>query len=277
MGYWTRAGRQAVSRAASKEAVAYFRRAVAQLLSLPDSTERTQREAELQSALGGALVNVTGSASEALEQAYARARDLCNQIGDTKARFIAEWNLWHVYYARAEYAAADALARRLMAVAEREQDPELVLQACHVAWVALGTGANYGDALATCERGWLLYDPERHRAHAFTFGGHDPGVCSRNQAASAYWALGRPDRARACHEQALVLARQLDHPLILVNALARGLPLLQRLRDRNGSKHRPRQPSRSRPSRASPTTALTPRSCAAGPDGTAPSPAKPAG
>ena len=81
--YWARAGRLAVSRAASREAVAHFQRAIAQLLSLPDTAERNRREASLQDALGGALAHVTGVASEALVPVYARARDLCQQTGDT--------------------------------------------------------------------------------------------------------------------------------------------------------------------------------------------------
>ena len=233
VAFWEQAGRRAVSRAASVEAVAHFRQALAQLLSLEDSAERRRREAKLQSALGAVLVHVTGPASKELGAAYLRARDLYGETGDGKARFTAEWNLWHVYFARAEYAAGNALAKKLMSEAESGQDSDLVLQACHVEWVAFGNTSDYGAALASCERGWALYDPDRHGAHAFTFGGHDPGVCSRNQAAAAHWVLGQPDRARACHEQALALARHLDHPLILVNALARGLPLLQRLRDRD--------------------------------------------
>lgn len=229
--FWERAGRHAVSSAASKEAAAHFQRALAQLQSLPDTAERRRREASLQDALGGALVHVTGPASEALATAYARARDLCQQAGDTKPQFVAEWNLWHVYYSRAEYGDAEVIAERLMNVAEQQNDPDLLLQACHVEWVALGTGADYGAAQACCERGWALYDEKRHGRHAFAFGAHDPGVCSRNQCAAASWALGQPDRARACQEQGLALARALDHPLIVVNALARSLPLLQLCRD----------------------------------------------
>ena len=119
-----------------------------------------------------------------------------------------------------------------MAAAERESDPDLLLQALHVEWVALGTKAEHAAALACCERGWALYDPERHGAHAFTFGAHDPGVCSRNHAALATWCLGQPDRARACYEQGLALARRLNHPLIVLHALAKGLPLFQLCRDR---------------------------------------------
>ena len=229
--FWTRAGREAVSRAASREAVAHLRQALTQLLSLPDTVERSGREAELQSALGAALVHVTGPASEPLMQAHARARDLYREARDTRSEFVAEWNLWHVHYARANYADAQALAGHLIAVAEREQDSDLALQACHVEWVGAGSTADYHAALASAERGWALYDPERHCKHAFTFGAHDPGVCSRNHSAAANWALGWPDRARACHKQGLALARKLGHPLILVNALARGLWLLHLLRD----------------------------------------------
>ena len=69
-----------------------------------------------------------------------------------------------------------------MASGRHGGDPELLLQAHHAEWSTLG---GYRRApvrrRSACERGWALYDPERHGAHAFTYGGHDPGVCSRNQ------------------------------------------------------------------------------------------------
>ena len=150
--YWARAGRLAVSRAASREAVAHFQRAIAQLLCLPDSVERNRREASLQDALGGALAHVTGVASEALVPVYARARDLCQQTGDTRSQFIAEWNLWHVHIARSEHGYAQALGERLMAVAEQENDPELLLQAHHVEWVALGAKGQHRACCMRCPR-----------------------------------------------------------------------------------------------------------------------------
>ena len=55
-----------MSRAASREAAAHFQRAIAQLLTLPDTPERRRREASLQDALGGVLGHVAGVASEAL-------------------------------------------------------------------------------------------------------------------------------------------------------------------------------------------------------------------
>ena len=229
--YWARAGRLAVSRAASREAAAHFQRAIAQLMSLPDTIARRRREAGLQDALGGALANIAGVDSEPLVQVYARARDLCQETGDVKGRFIAEWNLWHIHIARWEHRRAEDLGQQLMATAEREGDPDLLLQALHVEWSALAPKGEPRATEASCERGWALYDPERHGAHHVIYGAHDPGVCSRIICAFEIWCLGQPARALACYEEGLALARRLGHPQVLLHAFAKGLPLFQLLRD----------------------------------------------
>jgi adenylate cyclase len=69
------------------------------------------------------------------------------------------------------------------------------------------------------DQGLRLYDPQRHRAHAALYSGHDPGVCCRMQAASSLWLFGYPDQAMASIQAALALAQQLAHPLSLTLAL----------------------------------------------------------
>jgi len=64
-----------------------------------------------------------------------------------------------------------------------------------------------------------LYDPQRHRAHAALYSGHDPGVCCRMHAAPSLWLRGYPDQAVASIQAALALAQQLAHPLSLTFAL----------------------------------------------------------
>ena len=64
-----------------------------------------------------------------------------------------------------------------------------------------------------------LYEPQRHRAHAALYSGHDPGVCCRMHAAQSLWLLGYPDQAVASIQAALALAQQLAHPLSLTLAL----------------------------------------------------------
>ena len=230
--YWEKAGRQAVSRAAGKEALAHFQRALTQLRDLPDSIGRRRREAALQSSVGAVLVNVTGLASETVERTWVEARDLSEQFGDARQQFIAEWGLWHVCIGRAEHRRARQIVDRLNAWAERDQDTDQILQACHAEWSTHSFLGEHEAARASSERGWGLYDHARHGTLAFTYGAHDPGVCSRNHAALANWCLGYPDRARACYEDGLALARELAHPQIIVHALNWGMPLFQLCRDR---------------------------------------------
>src|SRR5262249_13519173 len=74
------------------------------------------------------------------------------------------------------------------------------------------------SARAHLEQGIALYDPQQHRAHAFLYGGHDPGVCCSCHAASVLWMLGYPDRALRRSQETLALARELAHPTTLAHA-----------------------------------------------------------
>src|SRR5262249_55020547 len=78
--------------------------------------------------------------------------------------------------------------------------------------------ADYPRALEHCEQVRALYDPKQHAAHAFLYG-NNPLVVGRCFTAWALWGLGYPDQSRATLEAALALARELDHPTSLANAL----------------------------------------------------------
>ena len=63
------------------EAAAQFHKALEQLALLPDGRERKQRELELRSALGTVFFAVRGQAAPETGQAFARARELWEQLG----------------------------------------------------------------------------------------------------------------------------------------------------------------------------------------------------
>src|SRR4029434_274892 len=89
----------------------------------------------------------------------------------------------------------------------------------HALWTSLFSGGELATARMHQEQGLRLYDPQRHRAHAALYSGHDPGVCCRYRAAPSLWLLGYPDQAVASSQAALALAQQLAHPLSLTLAL----------------------------------------------------------
>jgi predicted ATPase len=70
------------------------------------------------------------------------------------------------------------------------------------------------------QQGFALYDPQKHRHHAFLYGGHDPGVCCAYHAALILWLLGYPDQALQKSRDSLIMARELSHPSTMSSALS---------------------------------------------------------
>ena len=73
------------------------------LKTLPDTPERTQQELTLQLALGAPLMATKGYAAPEVEKAYTRARELCQQVGETPQLFPVLRGLWVFYLVRAEF------------------------------------------------------------------------------------------------------------------------------------------------------------------------------
>jgi len=215
---WQRAGQQAAERSAHVEAIAHFSQGLALLQELPDTPERTQQELRLQTSLGPALMATKGFAAPEVERAYARAHELCQQMGDTPQLFEVLRGLWRFYGVRAAFQTTQALGEQLLCLAQRSQDPALLLEA----HLALGNGLFWCGKLiparAHLEQVSTLYDPQRHRSHAFRYG-LDPGVVGLSYAAQALWLSGYPDQALEQNAKALTLAHELPHPHTLAHAL----------------------------------------------------------
>jgi predicted ATPase len=79
--YWSKAGHNSAARSAMAEAAAQFQKALDQLALLPDTAKRQRQELEFSSALGAVLQVVKGFAAPETGRAYARARELWEQLG----------------------------------------------------------------------------------------------------------------------------------------------------------------------------------------------------
>jgi predicted ATPase len=120
---------------------------------------------------------------------------------------------------RASAGTALELGRELLALAERLDDPALLLEGHHALWPVLVWLGRADAARRHLDQGMALYDRARHRSHAFVYGGHDPGVCCRKVASWASWILGYPARGLEESVASLRLARELDHPMSIIVAL----------------------------------------------------------
>ncbi len=212
VGYWQRAGHRAIKRSAHVEAISHLRQGLEVLKTLADTPARTQQELELQTTLGPALVASKGYAAPEVEQAYRRALALCQQVGETPHHFPVLWGLWSMHLVRAQLQPARQMGEQLFQLAQRVQDPALLLEAHD----AMGQTLCYmGELAATrmhMEDGLALYDPQQHHALAALFGEEDPGVACHLYLAWVLWLLGYPDQSLVHIHNGLTLAKDLRHP-----------------------------------------------------------------
>jgi predicted ATPase len=217
--YWLRAGKRALKRSANVEAVMHLRKGLDLMPQLPESANVDLYELEMQLALGPALMAIKGYSAPEIEPVYARARELCRQVGQPFQLFAATWGLWLYYQQGGQLKQARELTEEVLAVAEQQDDPALLLQAHHAAWA---TFHRLGELLVCrhhAEQGVMLYDVEQHGAHAYLYGGHDPGVCAQTHAGIVLWCLGYPDQALKRTLEGLNLSEKLSHPFTHADAL----------------------------------------------------------
>jgi class 3 adenylate cyclase/predicted ATPase len=227
-----RAGERAMARSAAVEAIRHFTNALEQLSQLPDTAERARRELVLRVKLGPALQMIHGPSAPETHANYARAQALGGRTGDTPELFMALWGLWLYANVRGESENAAARADELLSLALRLRDSDLLLEALHASVPTRFNGGEFEQAHANAKEAIRRYDPVRHRAHAFIFGGHDTLACMRGFNGLALWFGGWPDQARGMAESAIAGARALDHPFSLANAGWQAAILFQLLGDR---------------------------------------------
>jgi len=191
-------GERAVKHNANEEAIRHFRRALDQLKKQPEKIEHRKAELKVLAKLGPALQAARGFGPPEVEGTYLRARELCEQVGESIELFQALWGLWlYTGGGRGRFEAVRGIAEELVALAERLNDRALRLEAHHA---MTGTMLWIGEPEAARrhgEQGMALYDREQHRSLAFLYGGHDPGVCCQSHSGLALWFRRPPSSGAA--------------------------------------------------------------------------------
>ena len=217
--YLHQAGKKAAIRSANREAVEYFQQALNAQEHLPDGREMLEQAIDIRIDLGPALHATKGPGAPDVGETYTKARELCQRVGETPKLFPVLWGLSRVHNFRGELQLARDLGEELFAMAQRVQDPALILEAHHTLWAILFSLGELAAAQMHAEQGIASYNQQQHRHLAFLYGGHDPGVCCRTHAARQLWLLGYPEQALQRCQEALDLAWELSHLYSLASAL----------------------------------------------------------
>ncbi len=228
--YHQQAGENALQRSAHKEALAHFDAGLRLLKKLPASSERIERELTLQIARAAPLGMVHGYGSPAVEEAYERARALCQQVSETPRLFPVLAGLASVCHMRGKLRQAHKLEGQLFRIARNASNPTFLLWAHLLQGVTAYNRGQLSRARTQLEAGMRFYDPSRHNPRA-SGGKEDPGILCLTTLVSSLWLLGYPDQALQRLREALALAEQSADPLSRVMVLGQAAVLHQRRRE----------------------------------------------
>ena len=221
IGFWSLAGQQALSRSASKEAMESVARGLALVPSISDEMERRRQELSLRVTLGAALMISQGQGTPEVENAYAKALTLANEIGNDTELFPALLGLWRYHIVRASLSSARQLAQRLLSVAEKIGDPSCLV----MSRMALANSNFYlgetEQTLLNVERGLCTYQTMQNESKSSNlfFIGQDPIVSLEFCGALVNWLRGYAYRAEEHGTRGLSIARGKAHPFNLIMAL----------------------------------------------------------
>ena len=215
--YLQLAGQQAVQRSANAEAITSSHHCprVAQDLAGHPRARPARTRAAL--TLGSALIVTKGYAAPEVGTAYTRARELCQQVGETHSSSRCSWDCGRFIHVRAES------QRRVNWRSSSSAWPS----ACKTRLAPSGAHGRWGNLLllgelplahAHLEQALPSYDPQRRSAPSSMW--IDPGVVlpSLQPWLCGIWAIRTRRYSRS--QEALTLAQELSHPFTLAAALA---------------------------------------------------------
>src|SRR5712691_2299866 len=217
------AAENAVRLFAGQEAAALAQRGLTLVGSLPTTPERTRLELALQITLSVTLTATKGWGAVEVESAWARARTLGEQVGESSQLFRILAGLWRLNLVHARLRAAREMGEELLRLAVSLEDPALQVEAHHALAYPLNHSGEHLAAHEHATRGLALYDPRHFRGNSLLLT-QDPGVECHTQSARAFWVLGYPEQSMESTRKSFVLAQTLGQPHSLVWAhLAAGI------------------------------------------------------
>jgi DNA-binding winged helix-turn-helix (wHTH) protein/predicted ATPase len=237
VAFWVKAGHRSVARSAMPEAAAQFQRGLDQLALLPDIPERKQNELEFSCALGAVLNVVRGSAAPETGQAYARARELWEQLGSPVEFVEVPCGLSRYHAHRGELDRAQSVAEDLLHLSRRRNDSAGLVMGHYSSGRNLMWVGSFASSRSHLETVLALYDPNSHQSLVRQTGIH-PQLAAQAALGIVLFCLGFPDQALAQSNKAIAEARRLPHPPTLAMGLGMGALLLLIIGDDVGLEQR---------------------------------------
>lgn len=216
--YWLTAGRVAWGRAAAREALALLDHGLEHALKISDEETRNGLELQLQSLIGVVHFAATSYASPQAQEAFERARALCDVVDNPDLQITVLYGLGTYQTMKGDIHAGHQTFVHLSNVADELAVPRYdVMSASLLTWSyynrghyrsAVEYGARVRDYYA--EGAWTNTGPRANAA--------DPRVVSDAFMGVGQWVLGDPTLAEKTATEVLEYAKSADDPYSLAYA-----------------------------------------------------------
>ncbi len=216
--YWLTAGRIAWGRAAAREALALLDRGLEQALKIPDEEIRNGIELQLQSLIGVVHFAATSYASPQAQEAFERARELCDIVDNPDLQVTVLYGLGTYQTMKGDIHAGHQTFVHLSNVADDIGNPRYdVMSASLLTWSFYNRG-NYRSAVEYGGRVRELYEDGAWTDTGTRTNAADPLVVSDAFLAVGQWVLGDPTLAEKTANEVLVYAKAANDPYSLAYA-----------------------------------------------------------
>jgi tetratricopeptide (TPR) repeat protein len=228
--FLTIAGQRATSRAAQVEAINHYNSALEHLMQLPESRERSTQEVLLRALLGGALMAVRGFAAPEVHDSFARARELCLELGDSPMFCACLYGLLTVNASRSNREETLSLAEEMMQAFGDSPVPSWAIAANFTAGFAKFFLAEFDAAQEHFERAIESYSTDQHATLVEQFG-DDLAEFSMCYLQWLHLLKGNVDDSARFLDRAETLANELNNKNAQVRSISFRMGRLQELGD----------------------------------------------
>ena len=222
---WGKAGQRSQERSALIEAAEQLGQALAQIATLPSTSDLRREQIILQVALLNTLMHVKGYGAPETKAAVAQVRasiEQAEQLGeppdDPSLILSALFGQWIVNFINFNGDVARELAARFLTLGGKEGAAVPLMIGHRTMASTLAFRGDFVEAKAHYNEALALYRPAEHRRLMTRFG-QDLRVTCLAFRSMASWLLGYPEAALHDADCALMEARQIEHAATLMFTL----------------------------------------------------------
>jgi predicted ATPase len=175
------------------------------------AAQRAARQLSLELTRALALNIAHGYTEPEVGAGYARARELCQKMGDSPEQCQVLFGLAWYYFCRGEHASARELGAQMVRMSETIGDRVMLTTAHLVLGNVLVLLGEFAAARENLERSLSLYEPGQRQKFQSLLR-FDPRVFGLVQLGRVLWLLGYPDQARRRWAEGCALAAETGDP-----------------------------------------------------------------